>query len=70
MFTVYGVAGQVFNGTLEEMSRVSGLERARTVRQAGGKVQGSEHIDPSSRRLHTMPQESPTPIYFARRGTP
>ncbi len=32
MFTVYGVTGQVFNGTLEEMSRVSGLERARTSR--------------------------------------
>jgi CBS domain-containing protein len=32
MFTVYGVTGQVFNGTLEEMNRVGALERPRATR--------------------------------------
>lgn len=32
MFSVYGVSGQVFNGTLEEMNRVRGLARARAAR--------------------------------------
>lgn len=30
MFSVYGITGQVFSGTLEEMSRVYGLGRTRT----------------------------------------
>lgn len=32
MFSIYGVTGQVFNGTLEEMNRVSSLARSRSVR--------------------------------------
>ena len=32
MFSVYGVTGQVFNGTLEEMMRVRGLTRSRSSR--------------------------------------
>jgi acetoin utilization protein AcuB len=33
MFSVYGITGKVFSGTLEEMSRVHGLARARSLRQ-------------------------------------
>lgn len=33
MFSVYGITGQVFSGTLEEMSRVHGLRRANASRQ-------------------------------------
>ncbi len=33
MFSVYGITGQVFSGTLEEMSRVYGLRRANASRQ-------------------------------------
>ena len=32
MFSVYGVTGQVFSGTLEEMNRVRGMARARSSR--------------------------------------
>jgi CBS-domain-containing membrane protein len=32
MFSIYGISGQVFNGTLEEMNRVRGLARARSAR--------------------------------------
>ena len=32
MFTVYGITGQVFSGTLEEMNRVRGMARARSSR--------------------------------------
>ncbi|MDP1606769.1 MAG: CBS domain-containing protein [Rhodocyclaceae bacterium] len=32
MFSIYGVTGQVFSGTLEEMSRVRALSRARPAR--------------------------------------
>jgi len=32
MFSVYGITGQVFNGTLEEMNRVRALARARSAR--------------------------------------
>ena len=32
MFSIYGVSGRVFSGTLEEMIRVNALARARTVR--------------------------------------
>jgi len=32
MFSVYGITGQVFSGTLEEMTRVRGLARARSSR--------------------------------------
>ena len=30
MFSIYGVTGQVFSGTLEEMNRVRALSRARS----------------------------------------
>ena len=32
MFSVYGITGQVFSGTLEEMNRVRGMARARSSR--------------------------------------
>lgn len=32
MFSIYGVTGQVFSGTLEEMIRVRALARARSAR--------------------------------------
>ena len=32
MFSIYGVTGQVFSGTLEEMNRVRALSRARSAR--------------------------------------
>ena len=32
MFSVYGITGQVFGGTLEEMNRVRGMARARSSR--------------------------------------
>lgn len=41
MFSIYGVSGQVFSGTLEEMNRVGALARAKAVRaiaQDGGEL--------------------------------
>jgi len=32
LFSIYGVTGQVFSGTLEEMNRVKALARSRSVR--------------------------------------
>ena len=32
MFSIYGITGQVFSGTLEEMNRVRGMARARSSR--------------------------------------
>ena len=32
MFSIYGVSGQVFSGTLEEMNRVNALARTRAAR--------------------------------------
>ena len=32
MFSIYGISGQVFSGTLEEMNRINALARARTAR--------------------------------------
>jgi len=32
MFSIYGISGQVFSGTLEEMNRVRAASRARSVR--------------------------------------
>lgn len=32
MFSIYGISGQVFSGTLEEMNRVNALARAKAVR--------------------------------------
>lgn len=32
MFSIYGISGQVFNGTLEELNRVNALARSRTAR--------------------------------------
>jgi hypothetical protein len=32
MFSTYGISGQVFNGTLEEMDRVYSTSRSRPVR--------------------------------------
>ena len=31
MFSIYGISGQVFNGTLEEMDRVYAANRSRPV---------------------------------------
>ena len=32
MFSIYGISGQVFNGTLEQMNRVYSTSRSRPVR--------------------------------------
>ena len=32
MFSIYGISGQVFSGTLEEMNRVRAASRTRAVR--------------------------------------
>jgi len=32
MFSIYGISGQVFSGTLEEMNRVNALARAKAAR--------------------------------------
>jgi len=35
MFSIYGISGQVFNGTLEQMNRVHAANRSRSVRAIG-----------------------------------
>lgn len=51
MFSIYGVTGQVFSGTLEEMNRVPALVRARRVRAIAreGDELGVEAIAGASR---------------------
>lgn len=52
MFSIYGVTGQVFSGTLEEMIRVRALARARSARAIAreGEDPGVEAIAASSSR--------------------
>ena len=53
MFSIYGVSGQVFSGTLEEMNRVNALARAwaaRAIAQDGEEL-GIEAILGASPRL-------------------
>ena len=53
MFSIYGVSGQVFSGTLEEMNRVNALARARAVRAIAedGEELGIEAILGANTRL-------------------
>lgn len=52
MFSIYGVTGQVFSGTLEQMNRVRALSNARTARAIveGGDELGVEAISSVSGR--------------------
>lgn len=54
MFSIYGVTGQVFNGTLEEMVRVRALARARSARAIAqeGEEMGVEAVAGSTNRSH------------------
>jgi acetoin utilization protein AcuB len=63
MFSIYGVTGQVFKGTLEEMSRVRGLARARSVRTIAqeGEELGIEAMTGSTSR----PREEAVRAYRA-----
>jgi acetoin utilization protein AcuB len=63
MFSIYGVTGQVFNGTLEEMYRVRGLARARSSRAIAeeGEELGIEAITDSFSR----PREEAVRAYRA-----
>jgi CBS domain-containing protein len=53
MFSIYGVTGQVFSGTLEEMNRVNALARTRAARAIAqdGEEPGIEAILGASTRL-------------------
>lgn len=53
MFSIYGVSGQVFSGTLEEMNRVNALARTRAARAIAedGEELGIEAIPGASTRL-------------------
>ena len=77
MFSIYGVTGQVFSGTLEEMNRVRALSRARsarTVAQEGVEL-GAEAIagvasrsnDEAVRAYRAMlpPEIERGPLYLA-----
>ena len=63
MFSIYGVTGQVFSGTLEEMIRVRALARARSARAIAqeGDEPGVEVIAGSSSR----PREEAVRAYRA-----
>ncbi len=63
MFSIYGVTGQVFSGTLEEMIRVRALARARSARAIAqeGDEPGVEAIAGSSSR----PREEAVRAYRA-----
>jgi CBS domain-containing protein len=52
MFSIYGVTGQVFSGTLEELNRVRALSRARSARTVGqeGVELGAEAIASAASR--------------------
>ena len=77
MFSIYGVTGQVFSGTLEEMNRVRALSRARsarTLKQEGVEL-GAEAIagaasrsnDEAVRAYRAMlpPEIERGPLYLA-----
>lgn len=52
MFSLYGITGQVFNGTLEEMNRVRALSRVRSARAIAqdGEEWGFDAIAGSAKR--------------------
>ena len=57
MFSIHGVTGQVFSGTLEEMNRVRALSRARfalTVAREGVEL-GAEAVASAANRLLNTP---------------
>ena len=53
MFSIYGISGQAFSGTLEEMNRVSALARTRAARAIAedGEELGIEAVPGASTRL-------------------
>jgi CBS-domain-containing membrane protein len=61
MFSIYGISGQVFKGTLEEMNRVNSLARARAARAIAqdGEELGVEALLAAS----TRPQEEAINAY-------
>lgn len=77
MFSIYGISGPVFNGTLEDMVRVRALERIRSLRPAtrAGDDAGvyanagsaSFHDKESLRAYHSMqlPDLDRGPLYYA-----
>ncbi len=77
MFSIYGVTGQVFSGTLEEMNRVRALSKARSARTAAqeGVELGAEAIagvasrsnDEAVRAYRAMlpPEIERGPLYLA-----
>ena len=63
MFSIYGITGQVFSGTLEEMNRVRALARARSARAIAseGEEMGGEAIG----RANERPREDAVRAYRA-----
>ncbi len=51
MFAQYGVTGQVFRGTLEEMQRVNGMARVRSAR--------THDREDDSRPIHNLQAMAP-----------
>lgn len=54
MFSIYGVSGQVFRGTLEEMIRIRALEKMRSIRAVAqdGDELGVEAVTHAASRQH------------------
>jgi acetoin utilization protein AcuB len=67
MFSIYGITGQVFNGTLEEMNRVRSLARARSARAIAqdGEEWGLEAITGSIAGSTSRPREDAVRAYRA-----
>ncbi|TRZ70669.1 MAG: CBS domain-containing protein [Rhodocyclaceae bacterium] len=63
MFSIYGVSGQVFNGTLEEMIRVRELARARSARAIA--EDGDEFGIEASAGTTNQPREEAVRAYRA-----
>lgn len=63
MFSIYGVSGQVFNGTLEEMNRVNALARAKAARAIA--QDGEELGFDATIRTTTRPREDVVIAYRA-----
>lgn len=58
MFSIYGIAGPVFSGTLEQMNRVRALTRARSVRAIA-----EEGDEPDIEAVATRPREEAVRAY-------
>lgn len=71
MFSVYGITGQVFSGTLEQMNRVHAMARGRSVRaiaQEGDElgVEARPHEEAVRAYLAMLPREVERgPLYHA-----